>query len=670
MGLRRVALAGLLFVGVLGCDALDPATPTAAPAWPTPVATLPAATILAPPVTTAPAVTVPAPPSATPVPPSAPSSTPVAPVDKPAEELARALANPPPKRDVADLARRYRVQAGTPTVAATTPTPAPIGATADFWVADGVRQRYFQVKAKLTLRSEHVDFWVQQGENVDQRAVQRSVDGFEQRTVPTIIRDFGGDRVALDRLRVSILNVRLPGLVGYYSSVDEFPRWVMPFSNERPLIAMSLQAVQPGTRGYDSGLAHEFEHFVQFRLDPGEETWVNEGTAELAIQAAGLDPSGNVNAFLQRPDTQLNDWAEHVADTPPHYGAADLFFSYLGERFGGYGIVGDILARPERGVAGVDAALRTRATGDQPASFDAAFRDWTVANWANAPELADPRFAYRALRGKRVREESLALPTRIAAQLHQYGARYYQLPKDAAGATLRVEAPTAVPLVGAPPRGHPFWWSNRADSGDSRLTRSVDLTGANAATLRFATWYDLERDFDYAYVAASEDGGRGWKTLSGQRTSAGDPNGANYGAGLTGKSGGWVDERVDLSAYVGRSILLRFEMVTDDAYNGDGFAFDDARIDEIGWRDDGSGWQAEGFVRIENRVPERLVVRVAIRRGRELRVIEAGADPDGARTLRLPRELDDADAAAAIVTSHTPLTARPVEVALRLERTP
>jgi hypothetical protein len=471
------------------------------------------------------------------------------------------------------------------------------------------------------------------------------------------------------------LNVRLRGLVGYYSSVDEYPRWVMPFSNERPLIGMSLQSVQPGGRGYDSGLAHEFEHFVQWRLDPGEETWVNEGTAELAIQVAGLDPSGNTGAFLQRPETQLNDWAEQVADTPPHYGAANLFFAYLGERFGGYSVVGEVLARPERGTAGVDAALRGRAAGDLPASFDAAFRDWTIANWAGKADPGDGRFAYAALRGGRAKDEPLALPTRVAISMNQYASRYYRLPKDAAGAVLSIEAPPTAKMVGAPRRGHPFWWSNRGDSVDSRLTRRLDLTGVRAAALRFSIWYEIEKDFDYAYIAASDDDGRTWKTLPGRYTTQADPNGSNYGAGYTGKSGGgsggeWIEEMVDLGAYAGRSILLRFEMVTDDAYNGDGVCLDDIRVDEVGWRDDGSGWQAEGFLRIENQVPERALLRVVGRFGREIRLFEAAVGSDGKASIRLADELGSADEAAAVVTSHTPLTARPVDLAIRLERMP
>lgn len=673
MGLRRVAFAGALVLAVLGCGAAAPETPTPVA---TVVATAPALSATPEPIlaaTTAPALSPTSiAPTATPPPPAA---TATATPDAAAEELARALANPPPKRDVTDLARRYRLQPGTPTsVGIQTPTPAPLGATADFWVAEGANHRYYRTRAQLLARGKHVEFWVQEGQNVDRAAAQRSIEAFESRIAPTIVRDFAADRVALDELKLTVLNARLPGLVGYFSSVDQHPAWVMPFSNERPLIAMNPQAAQPGSRGYESGLAHEFGHFVQARLDPGEETWVNEGTAELAVRAVGLDPGGYIVTFLRQPNVQLNNWSEATSGTAPQYGAADLFFTYLSERYGSNGVVGAILARPERGIAGIDAVLGARAGPGQPATFDAAFRDWTIANWANGADVADPRYSYQALRGARVEDEPLAAPTRVAASLNQYGARYYALPKDAAGATLSVEGPGRASLVGAPARGRPFWWSNRTDSANSRLTRRVDLTGLTAATLRFSAWYDMERDYDYAYVAVSTDDGRTWRTLPGRHTTESDPNGANYGRGYTGKSGGgssgqWVEDSVDLTAYAGRAVMLRFEMVTDDAYNGDGFCIDEVRIEEAGWRDDGSGWQAEGFVRIQNAVPQRLLLRVAGRFGRDVRVYEAPTI-DGKATLRLSEELASADGAVAIVTSHTPLTARPIDLTILLERTP
>ena len=55
-------------------------------------------------------------------------------------------------------------------------------------------------------------------------------------------------------------------------------------------------------------------------------------------------------------------------------------------------------------------------------------------------------------------------------------------------------------------------------------------------------------------------------------------------------------------------VQLRFEYITDAAVHGEGLLLDDVSVPEIGYSsdfeiDDG-GWTAEGFVRIENRLPQ------------------------------------------------------------------
>jgi hypothetical protein len=70
---------------------------------------------------------------------------------------------------------------------------------------------------------------------------------------------------------------------------------------------------------------------------------------------------------------------------------------------------------------------------------------------------------------------------------------------------------------------------------------------------------------------------------------------------------------MDLSPYAGREILLRFEYVTDDAYNDPGFCVDDIAIPELAYTEgaeiDG-GWLADGFIRSANVVPQDWAVQV------------------------------------------------------------
>ena len=65
---------------------------------------------------------------------------------------------------------------------------------------------------------------------------------------------------------------------------------------------------------------------------------------------------------------------------------------------------------------------------------------------------------------------------------------------------------------------------------------------------------------------------------------------------------------MDLSQYAGKKVTLRFEYVTDAAVNGEGFVLDDLEIPEIGYfsdfEEDDGGWQAAGWTRIENVLPQ------------------------------------------------------------------
>ena len=152
-------------------------------------------------------------------------------------------------------------------------------------------------------------------------------------------------------------------------------------------------------------------------------------------------------------------------------------------------------------------------------------------------------------------------------------------------------------------------------------------------------WYDIEKGYDYGYVEASTNGGATWTTLAAQDTTIDNPNGQNYGNGFTGTSGGgtptWLHETVDLAPYLGKQIQLRFEYVTDESYNGDGFALDEISIPEAKLDDNAesdAGWQVEGFTRIANRADETYLVET-LDSGKPEPVQRVSIGSDGQGTL-------------------------------------
>jgi hypothetical protein len=120
-------------------------------------------------------------------------------------------------------------------------------------------------------------------------------------------------------------------------------------------------------------------------------------------------------------------------------------------------------------------------------------------------------------------------------------------------------------------------------------------------------------------VQVSTDGGETWSILANEYTTRYNPSGNSYGPALTGTSGGgeqprWVQQSFDLTPFVGQSVLVRFEVITDEALNMPGLCLDDVSIPELGYYDDvesgDGGWSAEGWLRVTDQIPQEFVVQL------------------------------------------------------------
>ncbi|MFQ6088872.1 MAG: hypothetical protein ACE5K0_08235, partial [Candidatus Methanofastidiosia archaeon] len=123
---------------------------------------------------------------------------------------------------------------------------------------------------------------------------------------------------------------------------------------------------------------------------------------------------------------------------------------------------------------------------------------------------------------------------------------------------------------------------NYPDSYERWMHEVVDLTGYSSATLGFWEWFNLESDWDYGWVLVSTDGGNTWNSLSGTYITNTDPNSNNiYGNGITGDSGGWVFETMDLTSYVNQEIIVAFYFKSDTFVNYEGWYIDDVSINGL-----------------------------------------------------------------------------------------
>ncbi len=585
------------------------------------------------------------------------------------DEIAALMENEMPPADPRELALQFDPNlTDIPVTVNATPPSYKVGDTAKFWVSNSDTQEHTQITAELKVMTDHVAMWVQQGVRMNQRDLEASAQRFEERTYPTNREFFGSEWTpGVDNdVRLHILHARGLGenVAGYYSSADEYSRLVNEYSNEREMFYISADSgsAKPNSVFYDGTLAHEFQHMIHWANDRNETSWVNEGMSELASYLNGFDPGGMEYAYAEQPDTQLTTWADPSTEsTAEHYGASYLFTSYFLQRFGEE-LTKAVVASPKNGIPSFDEALAAAGRAER---FDDIFADWVIANYLDLPEI-DPtgHFGYTGIDTPEmvVAKTHRSYPVSGEEQVSQYGVDYIRL-RGSGSVTIQFAGQQQVAVVDAAPQGTHSWWSNRGDQSSATLTRAFDLRAVDSATLTFSVWYDIEEGWDYAYVAASTDGGNRWQILQARTSTTANPVGNAFGPGWTGTSGGrtpgWIDEQVDLTPFAGQEILLRFQMVTDDAVNRPGLLLDNIAIPEIGYTDDGEngagGWEAAGWALIDNSLDQRWLVQLVRVSGNQVAVEQMAVGLDGRGEL-LVADLGAADEVVLAISGLTPVT--------------
>jgi immune inhibitor A len=593
--------------------ALAVATPTPAPtrtADPTPAGDIPA-----PPATVAPAGQPPVLPTPQPLP--APFA--VSPLTPPELQTARALAaaSPPERDDVTLAIELLGVASVPPTPAAAEPLEA--GSTARFSVLNTDSNTYSTVEALLLGSGERAHFWYDTASTIPDAVDLLPYAAAFDAIYDQVVAAFGPEsNPGIDGdPRLHILHASPAalcdsadscGLLGYFSSQDALPRAVAAHSNERDIFIMNARTF--GTGSYLNVLAHEFRHMIEDNYDKADADWEVEGSAMLAEELAGFTANAHAraNAFLAQPDLQLNSWTD--GPTTAYYGMAYLMNRYLYDRLGP-DLYREFAAHPADGLDAVTAVAEAAAL---PFTGQSLWEDWQVAlalhDHPQAP--VDYRLGDGSLNAVQSTTVN-AFPVVFTSTVSQYAGDYYLLEGEG-NVNVTFTGAQRVPLLGVPAAsGHSYWYAQRANYSQPSLTRSIDLSGVSSATLIYDVYHDIETGYDFAYAVASEDGGQTWQGLAGEQMQGTDPLDDPSGKALaprfyTGQSGGWLQERIDLTPFTGQEILLRFIYVTDPILTFGGLAIDNLSIPEIGFYDDGErdagGWQADGFTRVTATLPQ------------------------------------------------------------------
>ena len=462
-----------------------------------------------------------------------------------------------------------------------------------------------EVEAVLVAATEHVYFWIEAGLDLEPAAVDAAAQRFEREYYHRVTGLFGEEwRPGMDNdPHFSILHLSDTGgdELGYFDSADQYPAIISQESNEQEIFYLNLGSLDLGEDLYFGTMVHEYQHLIQWWLDPNETGWLNEGLSQLTETYVGLDTVEFAD-YLDHPETQLNTWSYDPDDEDAvyaHYAASYLFCLYLWEQLGDEAIR-ELARHPGDGLAGVRVVLQ----GYRPdLTLEQLLGNFAAAVWLDNPSAGSAyQFNNQRLNQPSVERRINSTPTNFSQSLAPYGINYLSIRLDGPH-TVRFAGDTTAQLISAPPpSGEKMWLAPAVDEMNAQLSTRFDLTGLTTATLEFWAWYDLEEDYDYAYITASTDNGNNWDLLFPDHYASGE-----YGPAFNGQSAAeadatneWVRESINLNQYAGQELLLRFEVMTDGSVTGRGFALDDLSIPELNYHTDFETddplWTAKGFV--------------------------------------------------------------------------
>jgi len=573
-----------------------------------------------------------------------------------------------PINDPIDLAERLGGKENVPSTLPDPEAPYQVGAEKTFWVTNTDNNENFQVQATLHYLGDNIYFWIENGVRYQEPDLRQLADAFDQEIVPTNREFFGMEwnPGVDDDPRFYVLYARGLGssLAGYFSSADELHPAAHPYSNAHEMFLLNADTVRLSENYIYGTMAHEFQHMIHWYQDRNEETWVNEGFSMLAEHVNDLNSGGFDFDYVINPDLQLTDWGAETGENGPHYGASYLFMVYFLDRFG-EDATKALVAHPENGFSGLESVMQElgilNPTTGQVYTANEVFTDWIVTNYLQDPTVEQSRYTYRSYSpyDVSVSDSISECPDQITSDVSQFGVDYIEI--NCPGThTLNFRGGAVANILPfeAPPSGDYFFWSNLGDESDMYLAQTFDLTEVNGeAVLSFKTWYDLEEDYDYVFISASTDG-KHWQILDSLTCTTENPSGNSYGCGWNGSSGDWIEERVDLSAFAGTEVILRFDYVTDAAVNGIGMAMDDFRLDAIGYasdlEQDAGGWEGAGFVRLMNALPQTYSLSV-ISEGNQTSVENISLEADNSTTFAVTIG-GDVEKIVLVVSGTTPFT--------------
>ncbi len=268
----------------------------------------------------------------------------------------------------------------------------------EFWtIAQGPEPQPVQRQVRTTLVREGRYLAVYQeegyrfstlGESDEAAQIGAAVSTFDDVIYPREVELFGPCPDIDGNGKVILLITRLSGRSDLFFRFDEMPEGdALAYgfhSNQGEILYHTFD--QQGNRASWNvqGLAETFHELLHYTHDPGETAWSTMladyspfmcGLASARVLWGDFDPEGRSHA-------PADPWSAR--------GWSLLFLQYLRDKLGPEAL-GELVKRPEGGMAGLAALLKARGDGRTPADL---LGDFAMACWLDDPSFAEARFSF------------------------------------------------------------------------------------------------------------------------------------------------------------------------------------------------------------------------------------------------------------------------------------
>jgi hypothetical protein len=446
-------------------------------------------------------------------------------------------------------------------------TPYEPGDTLDFWVARVGSDTPVRVTATLAAAAPNVYIWLEEGIEAGGVSLSTMASNLSSTFDALRIRaNYAQNSAALpdelvdttdllplpdadDDPHLHILFSRDLSEDAYYNPIDSVPPLYAPggYGNGHETIYLNttpFPGIALNDAVYQSAILRTFYNMMMAQNAPGQAAWLNEAMFTvllLRLQNAQVS-NADIASYFQAPDTPLLRPGTLTTRSAVN-GLQQLFLRYFAQRYGST-LTGELFLGTGAGTAALDAVLSEAGLLDpvtnEPITARDAYADFVIANLVNTP-FGDGRYSHQVTTiPEGLRVATNPLQGAGGGSVNPFGTAYYvHGTRTPQRVTLTFTGDPTLPRLAMPAdraADDLYYWSGRGQNLHRTLTRAVDLSEVEEATLTFDAWYDLAEGWNYGYVSVSEDGGATWDILAADGASALNRNGAAYGLGFTGIS--------------------------------------------------------------------------------------------------------------------------------------